>query len=178
MRFIFPSFTFVLVSVAFCGNMDAQTVGIRPIVAGARVRRIRDTAIVNVLNNFELLGEASPVKRTDLAPRRSASLDSARVSSSGREAPEGGGIKKTDAGPFDLDREPPDVRTRSIELVSDSIDRFVVCGDTEVYRAMRHRVPSQDQDPPLEAESAWIEANSVLKAVKVVPRPGVLVLMR
>ena len=46
----------------------AQTVGIQPPVS-ARGRAVRDTTLVNALNNFELLGEGSPVTGTDLAVR-------------------------------------------------------------------------------------------------------------
>jgi hypothetical protein len=46
----------------------AQTVGIHA-PTSARGRRVVDTALVNALNNFELLGEAAPVKGTDLAVR-------------------------------------------------------------------------------------------------------------
>ena len=46
----------------------AQTVGIKP-PASTRGHSVRDTALVNALNNFELLGEGVPVRGTDLAVR-------------------------------------------------------------------------------------------------------------
>ena len=68
MRLIFIRLAFVLLTLPVFGNLAAQTVGIRP-VANSRLRPVRDTALVNALNNFELLGEARRVKGSDVAVR-------------------------------------------------------------------------------------------------------------
>ena len=58
----------VAILAASASTVFAQTVGIKP-PASTRGHSVRDTALVNALNNFELLGEAVPVRGTDLAVR-------------------------------------------------------------------------------------------------------------
>ena len=54
--------------IATPAKVAGQTVGVEP-PSAIRTRIVRDTGLVNALNNFVLLGQGLPVKRSDLAIR-------------------------------------------------------------------------------------------------------------